>query len=61
MTKKINKDVHRKIIDKNAPPDSEETRKDMEEAIYGDDNNPHEKFHAGDDITDYLETNEYSE
>lgn len=52
MTKKANKDTHREIIDRNASPDTEENRKAMEEIVYGDENNPSEKFHVGEDFLD---------
>lgn len=61
MTKKANKDTHREIIDRNAAPDSEENRKAMEEIVYGDENNPNEKFHVGEDIIDVLRANRAEE
>ena len=54
MTNKSNKENHREIQKKNASPDSEQSKKDMEEIVYGDENNPNDKLNVGDDIADYL-------
>ncbi len=47
MSKKSNKETHKEIEKKNSSPYTEQSKKDMEEIVYGDDNNPTEKFGTG--------------
>jgi hypothetical protein len=49
MTKKSNKKMHKEIKDRLFEPKTEEDHKNMEEIIYGDENNPGGRFHTGDD------------
>lgn len=44
---KLSKEQKKEIEKKLAEPSSSKTKKDMEEIVYGDYNNPSEKFNTG--------------
>jgi hypothetical protein len=50
MTNKANKENHREIIDGFHVPENPNAKEDTAEIVYGDANNPSEKFHTGSDI-----------